>query len=105
MAFPKLHIIKGPSQRALEQAFIARDLGARATFTLFAETQVYEQISVKLNILNFSFVTCHGPNYELGGNLVNVSSEDLAKLPSFNFIFVEYNTDTRSGMMEFSNAG
>jgi hypothetical protein len=103
MANPTLHITNGPSARALEQAFVARDLGAKATFRLFIDGD--GPMSVQYRIYNFSFVTCHGPNYKLGGNLREVTpSSWAAKLPPHNFVFVEYNAETKQGKMEFSNA-
>lgn len=100
MANPTLHITNGPGQRDLEQAFLARNLGAKAMFTLFVEG--YGPATTHLKILNFAYVTCHGPNYKLGGKLWDTSPK--AKLPPWNFIFVEYNSETKQGKMEFSNA-
>lgn len=103
MTYPTLHITRGPAQRDLELAFIGRNLGARARFTIFLEKN--GPIEVELQIFNFSFVTCHGPNYKLGGRLPELQNSAKQKLPRFNWIFVEYNADERSGEMEFSNAG
>lgn len=101
MTLPSLHITNGPGQRDLEQAFVARNLGAEAKFTIFADG---EPVVVGLKIYNFDFVTCHGPNYKLGGQMTQVRSEDKKKLPPFNWIFVKYNAEERRGTMEFSNA-
>ncbi|MFT5849287.1 MAG: hypothetical protein ACI9H6_000088 [Patiriisocius sp.] len=92
-----------PGQRDLEQAFLARNLGATATFTIFTDERPME---VDLTILNFSFLTCHGPNYKLGGNLVGATMRIFVPqvVGPFNFIFVEYNTEKRDGEMMFSNA-
>jgi hypothetical protein len=104
MAGPTLIISNGPGQRDLEQAFLARKLGATARFSVICEgSQIVE---VSLQILNFAFVTCHGPKYQLGGQLAHLSAADKEKLPAyFNFIFVEYDTEKRQGGMEFSNGG
>ncbi len=102
MTYPTLHITKGPGSRDLEQAFLARDLGAIAKFTVFAEG--YKPLIIGLKILNFNFVTCHGPNYKIGGLPVNLVNIDREFLPRFNFIFVEYNSEQREGIMTFSNA-
>jgi len=99
MANPTLHIVNGPSGRALEQAFVARDLDAKATFRLSASGGPLE---VGFKILNFGFVTSHGPNYKLGGHVSAGMHEQ--ELPQHNFVFVEYNSRTRQGKMEFSNA-
>lgn len=105
MTYPTWTITKGPGQRDLEQAFIARKQGATATFSLFIESDKLSQKihQVKVSILNFSFVTCLGPNYKLGGLLVNTPSDIHKLLPKYNFIFVEYNAEDRLGKMEFSN--
>jgi hypothetical protein len=102
MANPNLRIINGPGQRDLEQAFLARNLGARATFTLFIEG--YGPSHVMYRILNFAYVTCQGQNYKLGGHLSVKDPSESKKLPAFNFVFVEYNAETKKGEMEFSNA-
>lgn len=101
MTLPSLHITNGPGQRDLEQAFVARNLGAEAKFTIFADDKL---LCVGLRIYNFNFVTCHGPNYKLGGQLTQINAEDKKKLPLHNWIFVKYNTEERRGTMEFSNA-
>ncbi len=101
MTLPWLYIGNGPGQRDLEQAFVARNLGAVAKFTLFVEGQ---PLVVRLKIYNFQFVTCHGSNYKLGGQLSEISAEDKKKLPPYNWISVEYNSNDRTGKMEFSNA-
>ena len=101
MTLPSLYITNGPGQRDLEQAFVARNLGAEAKFTIFAED---EPLVVGLRIYNFDFVTCHGPNYKLGGQLSKIRLENKKKLPPFNWIFVNYNAEERRGTMEFSNA-
>ena len=100
MANPTLHIVNGPGRRDLEQAFLARNLGAKAMFTIFVED--YDPMLVGLKILNFGFVTCHGPNYKLGGTLIATTA--TSELPAHNFIFVEFNVETKRGKMEFSNA-
>ncbi|MEK7602167.1 MAG: hypothetical protein AAB472_01655 [Patescibacteria group bacterium] len=102
MTYPKLHITNGPGVRDLEHAFTARNLGATATFTIFLPE--CGPILFRLQILNFAFVTCQGPNYKLGG-ILSSSAWREPRLPPFNFIFVEYNAEKRTGMMEFSNAG
>lgn len=103
MTNPKLHITKGPGQRDLEQAFLARHLGATARFTIFIDERPME---VDVRILNFSFVSCQGTNYKLGGLLVGATMQIFVPqvVGPFNFIFVEYNADKRTGEMEFSNA-
>ena len=98
MAYPTLHITNGPGQRDLEQAFLARNLGAVVKFTVSNGNQ---PTIVGLKILNFSFVTCHGLMYELGGLLTDAENKEL---PTHNFIFVHYNLEARTGKMEFSNA-
>lgn len=104
MALPSQHITNGPAQRDLELAFIARHLGTTAKFTIMVANQAeIRPMIVWLKILNLEFVTCHGPNYKLGGQLL-IGSGDAKRLPPFNFIFVTYNTDVREGTMEFSNA-
>jgi hypothetical protein len=104
MTLPSLHITNGPAQRDLELSFIARHLGTSAKFTIVVINQEeIRPLVVWFKILNIEFVTCHGPNYKLGGQLL-ISSGDEKCLPPFNFIFVKYNTDERKGMMEFSNA-
>jgi hypothetical protein len=101
MAHPtKRPILNGPGQRDLEQAFLARNLGALARFTISNND---EPVEMHLKILNFSFVTCQGPNYSLGGILMRIERDGKAQLPPFNFLFVEYNAETRTGTMEFSN--
>ena len=104
MALPSQPITNGPAQRDIELAFVARNLGTSAKFTIMVmnEKEIRPMV-VWLKILNFGFVTCHGPNYKLGGQLL-ISSGDEKRLPPFNFIFVTYNTDERKGIMEFSNA-
>ena len=102
MTYPKLHITNGPAQRDLELAFIGRNLGACARFTIFIDGD--GPMAVQLKIYNFDFVTCHGPNYKLGGKLPGLSFVDGQRLPSHNWIFVEYNAEKRTGQMEFSNA-
>ncbi len=102
MAYPKHHILKGPAQRDLEMAFISRNLGARARFTVFV-TGHNQEVEIALRILNFSFVTCQGPNYNLAGDGPEISSAQRLILPPFNFIFVTYNTEQRGGLMEFTN--
>ena len=102
MAYPRLHITKGPGERDLELAFIARRLGAEATFTIYVED--FGPILVGLSISNFQYVTCHGPKYKLGGQLSSFPNGVAVKLPAHNFIFVEYDAEQRSGVMEFSNA-
>jgi hypothetical protein len=103
MALPSQPIINGPGQRDLELAFIGRNLDARAEFTIMvvSEKEIRPMI-VRMMILNFEFVTCHGPNYKLGGQLM-MGSGDRSRLPPFNFIFVQYNAEERKGTMEFSN--
>lgn len=103
MTNAKLHITNGPGQRDLEQAFLARNLGATARFTIFIDDRPME---VDFKILNFSFVTCRGKNYKLGGHLVGATMQTLVPqvVGQFNFVFVEYNSDKRKGEMEFSNA-
>jgi hypothetical protein len=101
MTTPTLHIANGPGQRDLELAFVARNLGAEAKFTIFRPIQ--GPLVVGLKILNFDFVTCHGPNYKIGG-LLTVDWVSGKTLPPFNFIFVQYNAEERQGIMEFSNA-
>ncbi len=105
MTLPSLHVTNGPGQRDLELAFIGRNLGACAEFTIFvsSETEMRPMV-VRLSILNFNFVTCHGPNYKLGGLLSGLGEGDKKRLPPFNFIFVKYNPEERQGTMEFSNA-
>jgi hypothetical protein len=102
MALPFLHITNGPAQRDLELAFVGRNLGAEAKFTIFVPD--FGPTMFGLRIYNFKHVTCHGPNYKLGGLLGEVNSEHKHHLPPFNFIFVEYNAEKRPGRMEFSNA-
>ncbi len=105
MANPKLHITNGPGQRDLELAFIGRNLDAHATFTIFvASENEMRPLVVRLRIYNFEFVTCHGPNYKIGGHL-RIEDGDRKRLPPFNFIFVSYNADWKNGTMEFSNGG
>lgn len=105
MALPSLHITNGPAQRDLELAFIGRNLDARAEFTVFIGNEVEARpMVVRLKILNFEFVTCHGPNYKLGGYLLGLGEGDKKRLPPFNWIFVQYNAEERQGKMEFSNA-
>lgn len=103
MAIPKLDIVNGPGQRDLEQAFLARNLGATAKFTIFIDERPME---VDLKIINFSYVTCQGPNYKLGGLLVGATMQIFVPqvVGPFNFIFVRYNSDKRNGKMHFSNA-
>jgi len=103
MTYPKLHIVNGPAQRDLEQAFLARNLGARARFIILVEDG--HRMEVHLQIFNFSFVTCQGLNYKLGGKLPELRLDRKKFLPPFNWIFVEYNAEERSGQIEFSNAG
>ena len=100
MTLPSLHITNGPDQRDLELAFVARNLGVMASFTIFVKDR---PMVVGLRILNFQFVTCHGPNYKIGGKLSDISLDEREKLPAFNWIFVNYNTESRRGKMEFSN--
>lgn len=104
MALPSQPITNGPAQRDLELAFVARNLGTSAMFTIMVagESEI-RPVVVWLKIFNFEFVTCHGPNYKLGGQLL-ISSRDEKRLPPFNFVFVKYNTEERKGTMEFSNA-
>ncbi|HEY5383357.1 MAG TPA: hypothetical protein VIJ88_02275 [Candidatus Paceibacterota bacterium] len=104
MTLPYRPITNGPAQRDLELAFIARNLGTSAKFTIVvaSENEIRPMV-VWLKILNLEFVTCHGPNYKLGGQLL-ISSGDEKRLPPFKFIFVKYNTEERKGTMEFSNA-
>jgi hypothetical protein len=103
MTIPKLHITNGPGQRDLEQAFLSRNLGATAKFTIFIDKRPME---VDLRITNFSFVTSQGANYKLGGLLVGATMQTFVSevVGPFNFIFVQYNTDKRDGEMVFSNA-
>ncbi len=101
MTLPSLDITNGPGQRDLEQAFVARNLGAEARFTIFVAG---EPLVIGLRIYNFSYVAAHAPNYSLGGCLVQVRAPDMEKLPPFNWIFVEYNAQDRKGVMKFSNA-
>lgn len=104
MTYPTLIIVNGPGQRDLELAFVGRNLGAAAEFTVI--TQDHSRLKVSLKILNFSFVTCYGAKYKLGGQLVWLSVNDREKLPShFNFINAEYHVEDRDGNMEFSNGG
>ena len=105
MTLPSQPITNGPGQRDLELAFIGRNLDARAEFTIMivSEKEIRPMI-VRFKILNFAFVTCHGPNYKLGGYLPGLGEGDKKRLPPFNFIFVQYNTEERKGTMEFSNA-
>lgn len=100
--YPSFRILKGPGQRDLEMAFIARNLGATARFTILVDQW---DIQVPLRILNFELVTCHGPIYKIGGVPVGLSDSDKSYLPPFNFLFVDYNEKERSGSMEFSNGG
>ena len=104
MALPSQPITNGPGQRDLELAFVGRNLDARAEFTIMvvSENEIRPMV-VRLMILNFKFVTCHGPSYELGGQLM-IGSGERSRLPPFNFIFVKYNSEERKGTMEFSNA-
>jgi len=103
MTTPTLHITNGPGQRDLEQAFLARNLGAVAKFTIFIDDRPME---VELKILNFEFVTCREPNYQLGGMLAGSTMNTFVPevVGPFNFIFVKYNAEARSGEMIFSNA-
>ncbi len=100
MALELRHITTGPDQHDLELAIVSRNLGAVAKFTIYIEG---EPAVVDFRVFNFSFVTCHGPNYKLGGRLVGDPSIK-EKLPAHNWIFVEYNTEQRQGKIEFSNA-
>jgi hypothetical protein len=100
MTLPSQPITNGPAQRDLELAFVARNLGTSTKFTIIVE--IHPMI-VWMKILNFEFVTCHGPNYKLGGQLL-ISSGDEKRLPPFNFVFITYNAEERKGTMEFSNA-
>ena len=104
MTLPKSHIANGPGQRDLELAFVGRNLGAAAKFRIYIADK---PMVVTLRILNLAFVSAHGPNYKLGGQLIGLSGlshEDQKKLPAFNWIFVDYNCETKQGTMEFSNA-
>ena len=102
MADSTLSIVKGPGMRDLEQAFIARNLGAVCFFTVYVPN--FGTLEIRLRILNLSFVTCHGPNYKIGGVLVMpVKPRALGSLPPFNFIFVEYNAEEKAGTMQFTN--
>ncbi len=102
MALPSLHITNGPSVRAVELAFVARDVGAMATFTVFIPDLGPYELSFR--IFNFQYVTCHGPNYKLGGRLFGVRSEHAEKLPPSNWVYVQYDAEKKQGTMEFSNA-
>lgn len=102
MTLPFMHIINGPGQRDLEQAFVARNLGAEAKFTLFLPDHGPTMFGLK--IYNFEYITCHGPKYKLGGLLQDVGSEYKKKMPPFNFVFVQYDAEERKGKIEFSNA-
>jgi len=107
MANPTLYVIKGPSQRGLELAFLARDSDAKALFTILVDDMPLglSHVAVGMKILNFSFITCQGPNYRLGGQLLTVIPAGAkAKLPPHNFVFVDYNAKERNGTMVFSNA-
>lgn len=103
MALPSLPITNGPAQRDLELAFTARHLGTSAKFTIMVgkESDIRPML-VWLKILNFEFVTCQGPNYKLGGQLL-ISSGHEKHLPPFNFVFLNYNPEERKGTIEFSN--
>lgn len=101
MANPTRHIVNGPGHRDLELAFITRHLGAAARFTIFGEGLYPTE--VEFSILNFSFVTCHGKKYNLGGRLKDETFTLRKNLPPFKFIFVEYFAEERNGTMEFSN--
>lgn len=101
MAYPTLYVANGPGQRDLEQAFLARHLGAVAKFTVCLAEQ--PPLIVRLSILNFNYVTCQGPNYKLGGQLVGLNDREKTKLPMHNCIFIEYNAEDRTGVMEFTN--
>lgn len=103
MTLPSLPVTNGPGQRDLELAILARNLGARAKFTISLRDK-QASIIVDLRILNFSFTTCHGPIYNLGGHLEQVHPADRKFLPPFNFVFLKYNAEDRRGDMEFSNA-
>lgn len=103
MTCPTLHITNGPAERDLELAFVGRRLGATVEFTVFLPDA--EPSSVRMEILNFYFVTCHGPVYELGGILTHIPIESKSKLPPFNFMFVKYHAQNRNGTMMFSNGG
>lgn len=103
MTLPTLSITNGPGQRDLELAFLSRNLGAQTKFTILL-SEKNTTINVNLIIYNFSFITAHGANYKLGGRLDQVHSADRKHLPPFNFVFVNYNTEKRQGIMEFSNA-
>ncbi len=103
MANPILRIINGPGQRDLEQAFLARKLGATARFTIIIDGRSME---VELEILDLEFVTCREPNYKLGGQISGVTMSIFVPqvVGPFDFIFVEYNTKGRTGKMTFLNA-
>ncbi len=101
MTLPSLHITNGPGQRDLELAFVAREIGSQVRFTLFAGGG---PVMVRYRIMNLSFVTGHGPVYKLGGQLMLSRADDKEKLPPFNFVYVNYDTERRQGTMEFSNA-
>jgi hypothetical protein len=77
-------------------------LGATVRFSL--PLQGIGPQGVDFRILNLSYVTAHGPKYELGGTLHQVPTHVKPALPPYNFIFVKYNTEERTGTMEFSYA-
>ncbi|HVV38780.1 MAG TPA: hypothetical protein VHD31_00445 [Candidatus Paceibacterota bacterium] len=101
MALPELHITNGPGQRDLELAFLGRNLGAQVKFTIF--TDGHGPLVVALGIYNLDFTTCQGPVYRLGGQL-SIGAEEKKKLPPFNWVFLDYNAETKRGLMRFSNA-